>query len=329
MKSTFPLLSLIFITLSTACEPKTAQQPQQAKERQIEFVPEHDADLNPKNKVDTLQQKEQNQGLLPSDLALGQSMHYDLSKPTIYQMPTVLDEISGITFINGKKDTLYAVQDEEGLLFSFPLNKEVKSEGINFSKKGDFEDIAFCKDKAFVLKSNGSIMDIPLSIFKTKKQDNILEIKGLLPEGEYEGLYADEATQTLYALCKECKDAKKNKQAVGYILKMAADGKISFNGSFTIDVKAIEAKTDIKKNNFLPSSLAKNKKTNEWYILSAHNSVLVITDLNWKVKQAYHLPADIFEQPEGIAFDSQNNLYISNEKGKVEQGNVLKFSYQK
>jgi uncharacterized protein YjiK len=327
MKSIFPLLSLILIILFTACEPKTAQQ--QAKDRQIEFVPEHDTPPTPPQQGDTLQEIEHNQGLLPKELALGQSMHYDLSKPTQYKMPTILDEISGITFLNGKKDTLYAVQDEEGQLFSFPLNNVIKEKAINFSQKGDFEDIAFYKEKAYILRSNGGITCIPLSILSTKKQDNILEIKDLLPEGEYEGLCADEATQTLYALCKECKEAKKNKQAIGYILKMAADGKISFNGQFTIDVKAIEAKTDIKKNNFLPSALAKNKKTNEWYILSAHNSTLVITDLNWTVKQAYSLPENIFEQPEGIAFDSQNNLYISNEKGKAKQGNILKFSYQK
>jgi uncharacterized protein YjiK len=329
MKSIFPLLMLNFLLVFSACEPKTVQQTQEVKDRQIEFVPEHDADLNPQQQGDTLQQEEQKQGILPKGLTIKQSLRYDLSKPMVYKMPTILDEISGISFLNEKKDTLYAVQDEVGQLFSFPLNNAIKEKAISFSQKGDFEDIAFYKDKAFALKSNGSIMSIPLSIFKTGKQDNVLEIKDLLPEGEYEGLYADETTQSIYALCKECKEAKKNKQAIGYILKMEMDGKINFNSFFTIDVKAIEAKTNIKKNNFLPSALAKNKKTNEWYILSAHNSVLVVTDLNWTVKQAYHLPEDIFEQPEGIAFDSQNNLYISNEKGKAKQGNVLKFSYQK
>jgi uncharacterized protein YjiK len=49
----------------------------------------------------------------------------------------------------------------------------------------------------------------------------------------------------------------------------------------------------------------------------------------WGVKEVYKLDPSVFEQPEGMAFDSANNLYISNERGNVVQGNVLKFIYQK
>jgi len=43
---------------------------------------------------------------------------YDLSRPKIYKMPSVLEEISGIALNHGKTDTVYAEQDEEGKTYS-------------------------------------------------------------------------------------------------------------------------------------------------------------------------------------------------------------------
>ncbi|RZK63080.1 MAG: SdiA-regulated family protein, partial [Pedobacter sp.] len=36
-----------------------------------------------------------------------------------------------------------------------------------------------------------------------------------------------------------------------------------------------------------------------------------------------------FNQPEGIAFDRDNNLYISNEGGDLSAGNILMFKLKK
>ncbi|MEI9955485.1 MAG: SdiA-regulated domain-containing protein [Ferruginibacter sp.] len=69
--------------------------------------------------------------------------------------------------------------------------------------------------------------------------------------------------------------------------------------------------------------------TNEWYILSSVNKLLVITDNNWKVQKTYPLDASLFNQPEGIAFDKQGNLYISNEGGDSGKGTILKFNKTK
>jgi hypothetical protein len=56
--------------------------------------------------------------------------------------------------------------------------------------------------------------------------------------------------------------------------------------------------------------------------------MLVIADANWQVKEVYPLPSSTFVQPEGIAFDGNNNLYISNEGGPTSGGNILKFTYK-
>ena len=72
--------------------------------------------------------------------------------------------------------------------------------------------------------------------------------------------------------------------------------------------------------------MAKNPITGEWFILSGSNKLLVITDANWKVKDVYPLNGNTFNQAEGIAFDKEGNLYISNEGDDGTNGNILKFT---
>jgi uncharacterized protein YjiK len=57
--------------------------------------------------------------------------------------------------------------------------------------------------------------------------------------------------------------------------------------------------------------------------------MLVIADNDWTVKEVYPLDRATFRQPEGIAFDGENNLYISNEGDDMSKGNVLKFVFKK
>jgi len=47
----------------------------------------------------------------------------------------------------------------------------------------------------------------------------------------------------------------------------------------------------------------------------------------WKLKKTYQLDPILFKQPEGLAFDSKGNMYISNE-GHGGNANVLLFNYK-
>ncbi|MGC4101511.1 SdiA-regulated domain-containing protein [Ferruginibacter sp.] len=246
---------------------------------------------------------------------------YDLTKPEKFAMPIVLDEISGITFSKGSNDTIYAEQDEEGKLFHFKLgDKNISS--TKFGKRGDYEDLAISDNTVIMLRSDGTLFSFPLSETSNKETDSVQEWKGLVPEGEYEGLYADDSSN-IYVLCKNC-----GKQTNVYVLKLTA-GTITAAGNFTIDVKPIEELTGDKKIKFHPSALTKNPLTHEWYILSSVNKLLVTADNNWNIKNVYPLDGLLFDQPEGIAFDKQGNLYISNEKGETIEGTILKFNYNK
>lgn len=248
---------------------------------------------------------------------------YDLNKPEKFFMPESLHEISGISFHKNNSDTVYAIQDEDGILFRLSWNKK-KQYHSKFGKKGDYEDVAIVGEKVFILKSNGVVCSFPFTEAIYEKPDSVKEWKHLLPPGEYESLYGDDSTGKLYVLCKNCMYDNQKDRVSGYILHVGDS--LYQAGSFSIDVKEIESITDKAKKGFRPSALARNTITNEWYIISAINKLLVVTNSSWKVIKAYTLNINNFNQPEGIAFDNFGNLYISNEGDDFAEGNIMKFT---
>ena len=251
-----------------------------------------------------------------------ESKEYDLHTPDRFNMPESLFEISGIAFNKGKNDTVYAIQDEEGKLFRLAWDVKVQHH-TKFGKKGDYEDVAIVNDQAVILKSNGVLYTFPMSEAQFEEPEGVREIKKLLPKGEYEGMYGDEKTGNVYVICKNCELDNSKKDVSGYIVNLADTTKTVGNFSVLVDeIKAINGKVE---RGFRPSALALNPVTNEWYIISAVNKLLVVTDSNWKVKNAFPLSSNIFNQPEGITFDKEGNLYISNEGDDLTEGNILKF----
>ncbi len=249
--------------------------------------------------------------------------NYRLHKPDKFNMPESLLEVSGITFNKGKKDTMYAVQDEQGRLFRIAWGNR-KQVNAKFGKQGDYEDLAIINGKVIILKSNGSLISFPFADAIYAEVDSVIEWKRILPEGEYEGMYGDDASGTIYVICKSCSGDNAKNMVSGYIYHIGDS--ITRTGEFQIDVNAIKAFTGKVKRGFRPSGIAKNPSTSEWFIISAVNKLLVVTDENWKIKETCFLNSNIFNQPEGIAFDDKGNLYISNEGDDLSEGNILRFN---
>jgi hypothetical protein len=247
---------------------------------------------------------------------------YNLNAPEKFIMPESLMEISGITFRNGNPDTIYSIQDEEGRLFRQGWGvKEQKHS--KFFKKGDYEDVTILKDTVIVLKSNGSLYTFPISETYVDEIDSVSEWKQVLPKEEYEGMYGDNTTGNLYVLCKNCSTDKQKDAVTGYILQLTDSMRVT--GTFSINVTDIARKHGKVKRGFRPSALARHPLTGDWYIVSSVNKMLVITDGSFQVKEVYELNPALFNQPEGIIFDKNGNLYISNEGDDLSAGNILKF----
>ena len=251
---------------------------------------------------------------------------YDIKKPEKLVMKNSLREISGIAFISGKEEVLYAIEDEAGKLFSITPGSDQLSHS-KFAKKGDYEDVTILNDSTVaVLKSNGSFYLFSINEIGKEKMDGVKEYEKILPEGEYEGLSAD--STKLIALCKNCPGDKEKKEVSVYTLQPGSGDSLTVTNTFKIDITLIQSTDESSKEKFHPSGIAKNPITHEWYIISSVNKLLLILDEQWKAKEYYSLDPSLFKQPEGITFNSKGDLYISNEGGDGD-ANILIFRYKK
>lgn len=249
---------------------------------------------------------------------------YDFAKPLKKTLPSALHEISGIALVNEKADSIIAIEDEDGKIFSFSFNDN-NTMHAKFGKKGDYEDLAILPDGNVVaLRSDGSFFLFPAKGIRQKELENVQVFEHVLPEGEYEGLFAD--GNKLFTLCKNCPGDKQKKEVSVYTLVKMANDSLSIAGTFKIDLNILRQKED-NDVKFHPSGIAKNPVTQQWFIISSVNKLLLVLDKQWKAEKYYALDPALFEQPEGICFNSRGDLYISNEGGDGA-ANILLFPYQ-
>ena len=244
---------------------------------------------------------------------------YDLFNPFIIKLPDGLAEISGIIYY--PKDTsVFAIEDEDGLLYKIYLNKNGEIKKWRFDKKHDFEDLVLHDSIFYVLISNGDIESLQFGT-----GDSIISNKFNFPDAnkknnEFESLYFDDNRQQLILLCKDCEDdSKKTVSAWGYNISTQA-----YTPSvLTIDVQQVTQKLGEQKMKLKPSAAAINPVTNELYVLSSINHLLIVADRNGKFKDVFELDPAIYKQAEGIAFTPAGDMIISNESHETGLANIL------
>jgi uncharacterized protein YjiK len=79
-----------------------------------------------------------------------------------------------------------------------------------------------------------------------------------------------------------------------------------------------------KKKKLKPSGLAIHPRTGNLYVIASVGKMLLVLSPEGRLLHAERLDKDLFEQPEGIAFDLQGNLYIASE-GEDGPGKLMKF----
>ncbi|WP_293935518.1 SdiA-regulated domain-containing protein [Sphingobacterium sp. UBA6645] len=242
-----------------------------------------------------------------------------------FVLPKKLNEISGITFLSNDNQMLYAVQDESGTVYSYNLNEEKIVSEYAFADAGDYEEITTDGQYFFVLRSDGAIYSFPVDLQAAKSEVQIFE--GALGKGEYETMSYDQQRKALYVLCKSCNLDKGNPSVSGYIVNVGAAGKLSLKENFHINLDAVAAVDSKSVKSLKPSSLSKRSSSNEWYVLSSVDKLLLITDDTFQPKKVIRFEKKQFEQPEGITFDTEDRMYISSEKNKAK--NALLFQYNK
>lgn len=248
---------------------------------------------------------------------------YDLNHPVTVMLQTELNEISGIVYY--PKDTsVFAISDETGWLYKIFPTRQVKVQKWKFGKNHDYEDLQLVDSIFYILSSTGDIVTIK---FLPNDSMDVQQYK--FPKehkNEFETLYFDKATGLLNIICKNCKNEKKHRVSVWTFNPSTHEYNLS---SLFIDVAALAKEFDKKKMELKPSAAAINPLTNELFILSSVNKLLVIADKNGSVKSAYPLNPGTYKQPEGIAFTPSGDLLISNESANEGSANILVIKYKK
>lgn len=234
---------------------------------------------------------------------------YDLSRPAVIRLPEALDEISGIAFYP-KDSSVFAIIDEDGMLFKIPVKNPANIKTWRFDKQRDYEDLVLLDSVFYVLVSNGDIETIRFNgnLIHTEKADFRTRSK---KENEFEAMYYSADSGKLVIVCKDCEeDSKKVFSSFSYGFRDSVKAYADF---LQMDVTPVAAQLGWDKQRFKASAAAINPVSEDLYIISSVNHVLIIASKKGRIKEIYKLDPVIYKQPEGICFTPQGDLIISNE----------------
>lgn len=242
----------------------------------------------------------------------GSLSNYDLSgAPKIIDLPSELTEISGITFT--PQNRLFAHGDEYADIFEIDkeTGKIIKkfTLGSILAVKGDFEDIAFVKDKFFLVESKGKLYE-----FSEGSNGEFVKYQTyktfLSEKNDVEGLCFDNETNSLLLACKGYGGKELGKDKAVYTFSLD-NLELEESPRFVISEKDI--KNNTAEGKFHPSGIAKNPLSGTFYIIAARGNTIIEVSKTGEVLDQAELPKEFHRQPEGIAFTSDGTLYISNE----------------
>lgn len=240
-----------------------------------------------------------------------------------WELPLELNEVSGITWLGDNK--IACVQDEQGIIYFFDLETGQVEREIEFEGNGDFEGLAFQKDTAYVIRSDGGLYKIS-DYKKPNREDRKVKRFEILATGneDFEGL---------------CLDSKNNRLL---LVNKASEGKNDFSkgiysynlGSVLVEdqpIISINLEDSIFNNlsvkniskRLRPSEIAIHPRSGDYYILDASHPKIIILSEKGEPKKIHQLDQREFNQPEGICFSPAGELFISNE-GHAESANILK-----
>lgn len=251
---------------------------------------------------------------------------YQFSKPQVINLGRVLNEISGLCF-NNEDANLLAVSDSKEQVFELDLRKIKLKDytGKVVPPDSDLEDVVKLNATLYLLKSNGTIVEVP------EKARDTAGVKSypfsLGGTNDFETIYHDASAKGLVMLCKSCEHEKGTgvRTAYRFDLTTKAFDSAEFYTISKDDVKRALGGANAK---FDPSAAAIHPINKRLYILSSAGNLLVIADTRGKVIEAYDLSTHMFPQAEGIAFAPKNgDMFISNE-AKNGRATLLRFPYQ-
>ncbi len=243
------------------------------------------------------------------------SVSYNFDQPdSVTQLPEILNEISGMAITNQK--TIACVQDELGTIFFYSLKDKKIVEKKVFEKEGDFEGLALVGKRFYVLRSDGRLSGV---------ETDVTHYQLKLETDDNEGLCYDAKNHRLLITGKSASETnKKERYIYDFDLEKKAlrskkayvfntDELLKEARKRSLPEFSISKKGKKKKFNFRPAAIAIHPMTDQIYILSSSDKLLLIIDRSGKVMDFIKLDRKKYLQPESLSFLDDGTLIIASE----------------
>ncbi|MBL7923795.1 MAG: SdiA-regulated domain-containing protein [Bacteroidia bacterium] len=262
--------------------------------------------------------------LLTVAAAKGQhAFKYNLQQPNIHrQLPPMLNEVSGLTDVDDSR--VACVQDEQGIVFIYDFRTDDIISRHAFDSTGDFEGLTLAGNTLYILRSDGRLTE--WQHFRSANPV-VKHYTLLLQTANNEGLCYDAGHDRLLIAAKSkpaAPDARTLRLIYAFDLEkkqlseeplyrlntdqLAADAK-----SFSLQLTDTTARGMVKPFNFRPASLSVHPLSDEIYMISAADKILLTMNRKGEVTYMTSLPPHLFTKAEGITFLPDGTMIITNE----------------
>ncbi|MDX1418979.1 MAG: SdiA-regulated domain-containing protein [Rubricoccaceae bacterium] len=249
--------------------------------------------------------------------AVAAAIPYRLDQPdAAFALPDVLQEVSGLTPFGD--DRLLAVQDEDGLLYVLDRETGAILAEVPFADSGDYEGVEAVGDAVWVLESDGTLYEVA-GLAEGRPVAVVHETP--VPGGcDAEGLGHDPSAGRLLVACKDEPGPELPDARAIYAFSLQTR-QLSERPAFLLD----RTRLDADSRSFKPSALAVHPRTGDVYVLSAVRRALAVLHPDGTLAAALALPAQLYVQPEALAFFPDGTLVIASEGGGAA-ATLLRFS---
>lgn len=255
-----------------------------------------------------------------------------------FTLPDELDEISGLVAL--EDGMLAAIQDEEGELYIIDPSTGAVVETRSFGKKGDYEAVDVAEGRLLVLRSDGEVSwftdwSAPAFVGQSFGLD--------IPKRcDAEGMRYDVKGRRLLVSCKD--EPGKGLELEKAIFAYSIEGeKLQEEPVYIIDSRSFNASAPdhpvnkavrsvlsdkVDLSGFRPSELAIHPITDELYVLSSVRESILSLNREGQVTGIWTLDGELLDQPEGMAFLPNGDLFISSESGGNKRAVLMRFNYR-
>lgn len=237
---------------------------------------------------------------------------YDWTRPAAtFELDEALREISGLTVLADGR--LAAVQDEEGIVYTLdPATGRIAGQRT-FRGAGDYEGIEATPEALWVLRSNGTLHELPSGGGPEIEHDTPL--KGRC---DAEGLAYDARHRRLLIACKEDPGEDLEDVRAIYAFDLASKRLVP-EPAFLLQRDDVDG-----EERFKPSALAVHPESGRLYVLSSVRKAVAVLDPEGALEALVPLSDADHAQPEGLAFAEGGVLYLANE-GPEGRATLMRF----